>query len=58
MSATGYKILGFVVWRVGRWYVRNTFQQMVPSRRTLLLAGAVGTVLAGALVLGSRRERA
>jgi hypothetical protein len=56
MSATGYKILGFVIWRVSRWYVRNTFRQVAPSRRTLLLAGAAVTVLAGALLLSSRRD--
>ncbi len=56
MYATGYRILGFVVWRVSRWYVRKTFHHVAPSRRTVLLVGAAGTVLAGALLLANRRE--
>lgn len=46
MSDFGYKLLGQLVWRGGRWYVRRAYGRYVPSRR---IAGAVG---AGVLVLG------
>jgi hypothetical protein len=51
MNGTGYKLLGMVVWRGGKWYLRRH----VPSRRKLVLAGAGGvTAAAGAAVLARR----
>ncbi|HWG09216.1 MAG TPA: hypothetical protein VN672_09435 [Solirubrobacteraceae bacterium] len=47
MNRTGYKILGLVVWRGGRWYLRRH----TPSRRKLLVALAA---LVGAGVLARR----
>jgi hypothetical protein len=48
MNATAYRILGYAVWRGGKWYLR----QRLPSRRSLALAGlaTVGTLGAVAIV--------
>jgi hypothetical protein len=50
----GYKLLGFVVWRAARWFVRRRLDRMLSSRRVaagVVLAGVVGTVA----VLAARR---
>jgi hypothetical protein len=47
MSTNGYRILGFVVWQGGKWYLRRRIR---PARK--LAAGgllAAGTLLAAAL---------
>jgi hypothetical protein len=48
MNATGYRILGYAVWRGGKWYLR----QRMPSRRLLALTGlaTAGTLGAAAAV--------
>jgi hypothetical protein len=44
----GYKLLGYVLWRVARWYVRRHH----PSRRELTAVGVAGArALAAAVVL-------
>jgi hypothetical protein len=48
----GYKILGFVVWNGGKWYLRGRASALA-SRKTLA-AGVVGLGIV-ALVLGGRR---
>jgi hypothetical protein len=48
VNGTGYKLLGLVVWRGGKWYLRKR----VPSRRKLVLGGV--TAAAGAAVLARR----
>jgi hypothetical protein len=40
---SGYKLLGYVVWRAGKWYVRRR----LPSRRVAAGAG-LGLIAAGA----------
>jgi hypothetical protein len=51
MSATRYKLLGFAVWRGGKWYLRRR----LPSQRKLLLGAAGGlSALAAAGVLARR----
>jgi hypothetical protein len=51
MNGTGYKLLGFAVWRGGKWYLRKR----LPSRRQVALRAAGGlTALAGAAVLARR----
>jgi hypothetical protein len=40
---SGYKLLGYVVWRAGKWYLRRR----LPSRRVAAAAG-LGAVAAGA----------
>ena len=45
MTGSGYKLLGWTVWRGGRWYLRRNFGRRLPSRRTaslLLLAAGIG----------------
>jgi hypothetical protein len=51
VNGTGYKLLGLVVWRAGKWYLRRR----VPSTRKLVLVGAGGvTAAVGAAVLVRR----
>jgi hypothetical protein len=47
----GYKLLGYVVWRAGKWYLRRR----LPSRLTLAAAGAGALAGIAALVLLARR---
>ena len=47
----GYKVLGFLVWQGGKWYVRRR----VPGPRAkLAAAGVSAAVVAGVLVAGRR----
>jgi hypothetical protein len=51
MNGNGYKLLGFVVWRGARWYVRKRAR----SLRTVALAGAGGVAaLAAAGAIAKR----
>ena len=51
MNGNGYKLLGFVVWRGGKWYLRRR----LPSRRALALSGLAATIGVSALALIVRR---
>ena len=47
MSANGYKILGYLVWHGGKWYLRRR----LPSPRKLVISGLLaGAGLAAAAV--------
>jgi hypothetical protein len=51
MNGNGYKLLGYVVWRGGKWYLRRR----LPSTR-VLAAAALATLVGGAAaVLLARR---
>jgi hypothetical protein len=54
MSSNGYRLLGYVVWRGGKWYLR----QRLPSTRKLALAGLAGVTGVGAAVALARRVSA
>jgi hypothetical protein len=54
MSGSGYKLLGMVVWRGGKWYLRRTYGHLIPSRRAVALA-LVGAGGVGAALLIGRR---
>jgi hypothetical protein len=48
MSGNGYKLLGYVVWRGAKWYLRRR----LPSARKVALAvgaGVTGAVAAAAI---------
>jgi len=51
----GYKILGFLVWQGGKWYVRRRLEG---ARRGLALTGLAALLAAGALVVAQRRYSA
>jgi hypothetical protein len=54
MGANGYRLLGFVVWKAGRWYLRRR----VRSIRTIARGGAIaagGLVAARALARRAAR---
>ncbi len=48
----GYKILGFAVWKGGKWYIAR---RVSAARRDLALAGLSAAVLAG--LLAAQRQR-
>jgi hypothetical protein len=51
MNANAYRLLGYAVWRGGKWYLR----QRLPSRRSLALSGLAAGGALGALVVIGRR---
>jgi len=51
MSSNGYRLLGFVVWQGGKWYLRRR----LPSPRRVLAAGLLAGAGATALVAIARR---
>jgi hypothetical protein len=57
MNSNGYKILGYAVWRGGKWYLRRTYLRRLPSARvTGAIAAAVAALtLGGAIALLVRR---
>ena len=46
----GYKILGYVVWRGGKWYIRRRVTG--GGRKKLAMAGLAALALGGALAAG------
>lgn len=56
VNGTGYKILGFVVWRGARWYVRRAARRYVPSRPAAVGAGALAVAVIAAVVLAGKRD--
>ena len=51
MSGNAYKLLGFVVWHGGRWYLRRR----LPGARTIAAAGLLTLAgVAGAAALARR----
>jgi uncharacterized membrane protein (GlpM family) len=53
MGATAYKIVGYVVWKGGKWYLR----QRMPPVRALARRGLVAGVAATVVVLAVRRAK-
>jgi len=51
VNQNGYKLLGFLVWRGGKWYLRRR----LPSTRTVALAGFAGLSLVAVAALLARR---
>ena len=51
MSPNGYRLLGWAVWRGGKWYLRRR----LPSRRKLVLSGAGALVGVAVAVVIARR---
>jgi hypothetical protein len=52
MSGTGYKALGFVVWKGGMWYLRRRYGL---AKRVGMGAAAVTALAVAAAVLAQRR---
>lgn len=51
MNGNGYKLLGYVVWHGGKWYVRR---RLPSGRASALAAGATLSALAAAALLARR----
>ena len=52
----GYEVLGFAVWRAGKWYVRRRVRQAVPSGRTVAL-GLAGAAVLAVVAAGATKHR-
>jgi hypothetical protein len=49
----GYKLLGYMVWQGGKWYLRRRVEH---APRKLAIAGLAGAALVGSVVaVGQRR---
>lgn len=46
----GYKLLGFGVWQIGKWYIRRRLNGV---RSKLVIGGLAGVVIAG-VIAGQR----
>jgi hypothetical protein len=51
VSGNGYRLLGYVVWQGGKWYLRKR----LPSSRALALSGVAACAGLTAAVLLARR---
>ena len=51
MNRLGYQLLGFAVWKGGKWYIHRRYGD---TPRRVALGALLGLVLA-ALILGGRR---
>ncbi|HXE46438.1 MAG TPA: hypothetical protein VN635_14750 [Conexibacter sp.] len=56
MSGNAYKVLGFLVWRGGIWYLRRRYRFARGAAARTLAAAAVAA--AGAAVAAQRRHAA
>lgn len=52
----GYKLLGYVVWHGGKFYVKRRYGGLVPSRSTVA-AGVVGVAIVALVVSDERHAR-
>jgi hypothetical protein len=53
MSKIAYRVVGYALWRGGRWYLR----QRMPPARTLMLRGLVAGGALTAMALAARRVK-
>jgi hypothetical protein len=53
MSSNAYRLVGYVVWKGGKWYLR----QRLPPVRALALRGALAGGALTAVALVARRVR-
>jgi hypothetical protein len=53
MNGNGYKLLGYVVWQGGKWYLRRR----LPSARTTAVAAVATLSVLAAAVFVARRHR-
>jgi hypothetical protein len=57
MNAKRYKLLGYLAWRGGAWYLRRVYLRRLPSRRRVAAAGGGALALTGALAALVARAR-
>jgi hypothetical protein len=51
----GYKVLGFIIWQGGKWYVRRRYTG-APAKAALVGVGAA--VVTGAVLAGRQARKA
>jgi hypothetical protein len=57
MNATGYKVLGYVAWHGGKWYLRRNYARKLSSvSRNVAAGGLVLLIVAGAVAWLVRRS--
>jgi hypothetical protein len=54
MSDTAYRLIGIVVWRALRWYVR----ELMPSRRRVIVSSVLTLAVVGTVAALLRRASA
>jgi hypothetical protein len=55
LNSMGYKLLGYIVWHAGGWYLRRRLAQQVRHRGRVALAAAGGAALLGGALVARRR---
>jgi hypothetical protein len=55
MDRNAYRLLGYAVWRGGKWYVRRRYLSRLPSTRVAALTG-LAALLAGAAAVSLARR--
>jgi hypothetical protein len=55
MNATGYKILGYAVWRGGKWYLQRTYASKLRRARRGAAVFIGALALTGVIVAIARR---
>ena len=51
VNGDGYKLLGYLAWQGGKWYLRRR----LPAPRTVALAGLAALSLGGAAAAAARK---
>jgi hypothetical protein len=46
----GYKVLGFIVWQVGKFFLRRKVRSAASTRNLAIAGGVLGVAAVGALV--------
>jgi hypothetical protein len=57
MNAKRYKLLGYLVWNGGKWYVRRAYLRRMPSARKAAAAGGGALLLTVAGIALAIRAR-
>jgi hypothetical protein len=55
MNGSAYKLLGYAVWRGGKWYVRRRYLDRLPSARMAAVTGIAALAATAAAVTFARR---
>lgn len=56
MNGSAYKLLGYAVWRGGKWYVQRRYLSRLPSARAAAVTGLVVLTAGAAAVMLVRRS--
>jgi hypothetical protein len=57
MKVDRYRLLGLLVWRGAKWYLRRTYMRRLSALRKAAAVGGAALLLGGALVALARRAQ-